>query len=157
MDLLTLTPPQDVQLLAQGPAAAQLKLGMSHAFRNEEYHFVTETVRQLPSGIPGNLRFFKVYYQPDLDAIKSEETSAQLLGDGAVEEWRKGLFSKGKDAMADSARWEKWESQLRLGANLAQVLREYDLSCFPHHVQDTQSRSAGVNGPQSSMTTNGKR
>lgn len=58
--------------------------------------------------------------------------------------------------MADSARWEKWEAGLRLGANLAQVLREYDLSSFPHLVQEVQSRSAEAKAAQSSATTNGK-
>ncbi|KAF2210856.1 hypothetical protein CERZMDRAFT_99020 [Cercospora zeae-maydis SCOH1-5] len=143
---------KDVQLLTDS-TSARLRLGIAHAFRNEESHFVTETVRQMPPGIPGSLRFSKVYYQPHLAAIKQEEDDAQQLGQGAADEWRKGLYNKGKDAMADSARWEKWEAQLRLGANLGQVLREYDLSSFPHHVQDIQSRSAGVNTFQPSSTT----
>ncbi|KAM3415523.1 hypothetical protein BST61_g9044 [Cercospora zeina] len=146
---------KDVQLLTDS-TSARLRLGIAHAFRNEESHFVTETVRQIPPGIPGSLRFSKVYYQPHLAAIKQEEDDAQQLGQGAADEWRKGLYNKGKDAMADSARWEKWEAQLRLGANLGRVLREYDLSSFPHNVQDVQSRSAGVNTFQSSSTaTNG--
>ena len=113
-------------------------------------------MRQIPPGIPGNLRFSKVYYHPDLVAIQHEENEAQQLGEGAADEWRKGLYNKGKDAMADSARWEKWEAGLRLGANLAQVLREYDLSSFPHLVQEVQSRSAEAKAAQSSATTNGK-
>ncbi|PIB01796.1 hypothetical protein CB0940_01717 [Cercospora beticola] len=143
---------KDVQLLTDS-TSARLRLGIAHAFRNEESHFVTETVRQIPPGIPGSLRFSKVYYQPQLAAIKQEEDDAQQLGQGAADEWRKGLYNKGKDAMADSARWEKWEAQLRLGANLAHVLREYDLSSFPQHVQAIQSSSAGASTFQSSSTT----
>ncbi|USW46981.1 Putative F-box-like domain superfamily protein [Septoria linicola] len=145
---------KDVQLLAE-PISARLRLGISHAFRNEEYHFVTDTVRQMPPGITSNLKFSKVYYQPHLAAIKQEENEAQQLGQGAADEWRKGLYNKGKDAMADSARWEKWEAQLRLGVNLAQVLREYDPSSFPHRVPDVQSRSAAVSTAQLPLTANG--
>lgn len=110
----------------------------------------------MPPGIPGNLRFSKVYYEPHLAAIKLEEDEAQQLGQGAADEWRKGLYNKGKDAMADSARWEKWEAQLRLGANPAQVLREYDPSSFPHRVPDVQSKPAAVSTAQLPLTANGK-
>lgn len=137
---------------------APLRLGLSFAYRSPDYHFAFESVRQLPGGIPGHLRFSKMYFSPDLEALKAEEGEAKSLGDGAVDEWRKGLFTKGKDMMADSARWEKWEMQLRLGANLAQVLREYDPSSFPHSqsFQDMQGRQPGVNGTTSSVATNGK-
>ncbi|EME87825.1 uncharacterized protein MYCFIDRAFT_213034 [Pseudocercospora fijiensis CIRAD86] len=146
----------DVQLLSD-PAMAPLRLGLSFAYRSPDYHFAFESVRQLPGGIPGHLRFSKMYYSPDLKALHAEEEEAKSLGDGAVDEWRKGLFTKGKDMMADSARWEKWEMQLRLGANLAQVLREYDPSSFPRSqsIQDMQGRQPGVNGTTSSVTTNG--
>lgn len=58
--------------------------------------------------------------------------------------------------MADCARWEKWELNMRPGTDLAQVLREYDLSSFPRLVEGTHSRSAGVNGAQPPLTANGK-
>ncbi|KXT03941.1 hypothetical protein AC578_9271 [Pseudocercospora eumusae] len=147
---------RDVQLLSDS-AMAPLRLGLSFAYRSPDYHFAFESVRQLPGGIPGHLRFSKMYFSPDLEALRAEEAEAKSLGDGAVDEWRKGLFTKGKDMMADSARWEKWEMQLRLGANLAQVLREYDPSSFPHSqsFQDMQGRQPGVNGTTSPPATNG--
>lgn len=112
----------------------------------------------MPGGIPGNLRFAKVYYVPDLEAIKAEEENAKTLGDGAADEWRKGLAAQGKDAMADCARWEKWELNMRPGADLPQVLRECDLSSFPRYLGETHGRSAGVNGTQVQPSTmvNGK-
>lgn len=106
----------------------------------------------MPGGIPANLRFSKINYKPELDAIKEEAETAKALGDGAADEWRKGLVAKGKEAMADCARWEKWELQMRPGTDLAQVLREYDLPSFPRLVEETQSRSAGVNGAQPPVT-----
>lgn len=117
-------------------------MGITYAFRNDELHYMTETVRQAFSSFPETTRFSKVYYHPDLVAIEHEEKDAQQLGEGAYDEWRKGLYNRGRSAMADCARWENWETGVRLGANLAQVLREYDLSSFPLHVKATQSSSA---------------
>lgn len=112
----------------------------------------------MPGAIPGHLRFAKVHYAQHLRTLQSEEEDAKSLGEGAADEWRKGLFTKGKDAMADSARWEKWEIQLRLGADLAQVLREYDPSSFSHtqSVQDAHSKHPGVSGTPAPATANGK-
>lgn len=132
---------KDVHTLAE-PVAARLRLGITYAFRNAELHYMTETVRQAFSSFPESARFCKVYYHPDLVAIEHEEKDAQQLGEGAYDEWRKGLYNRGRSAMVDSARWENWETGLRPGANLAQVLREYDMSSFPLHVKATQSRSA---------------
>lgn len=110
----------------------------------------------MPGGIPAHLRFSKVFYKPDLEAVKADEDNARALGPGAVDEWHKGLQTRGREAMADSARWEKWELQMRPGTDLAQVLREYDLSSFPRHIAEAQGRSAGVDGVQPSFTVNGK-
>ncbi|KAK4506736.1 hypothetical protein PRZ48_000469 [Zasmidium cellare] len=145
---------RDVQVLAY-PEYAPLRAGVTHGFRSTDLHFATESQRQTPQGIPANLRFSKIYYKAELDAIKDEAELAKTLGDGAADEWRKGLVAKGKEAMADCARWEKWELNMRPGTDLAQVLREYDLSSFPHLVEETQSRSAGVNGTQPPLTANG--
>jgi len=113
--------------------------------------------RQLPGGIPSHLRVAKVYYNRDVQAIQEEYEDVKGYGEGTAEEWRKGLSTKGKEAMADAARWEKWESQMRFGADLAHVLREYDLPSFPRYVEGLQGRSAGVNGVQPPpIVTNGK-
>ncbi|KAF2169857.1 hypothetical protein M409DRAFT_20271 [Zasmidium cellare ATCC 36951] len=148
-----LTSGQDIQVLPN-PDYAPLRNGVTHGFRSQDHHFATESLRLL-ANIPANLRFSKMYYKPELDAIKDEAELAKTLGEGAADEWRKGLVAKGKEAMADCARWEKWELNMRAGTDLAQVLREYDLSSFPRLVQDAQSRSAGVNGTQPPVAANG--
>ncbi|EME49965.1 hypothetical protein DOTSEDRAFT_68697 [Dothistroma septosporum NZE10] len=147
---------KDVQVLGD-PSLGRLRNGVTHGFLSPDLHFAAESVRQtVPGGIPGNLRFSKIYYMTDLDAIKGEEESARALGSGAVDEWHKGLSARGKESMADSARWEKWElQQLRPGQDLAQVLREYDLASFPRHGEEVQRRPVGVNGVQLSPTANG--
>lgn len=146
---------QDVHVLAH-PEYAPLRAGVTHGFRSPDLHFATESLRQTQAGIPANLRFSKINYKPQLDAIKEEAELAKTLGDGAADEWRKGLVTKGKAAMADCARWERWELSMRPGTDLAQVLREYDVSSFPRLVEETHSRSAGVNGTQPPLTANGK-
>jgi len=113
---------------------------------------VPELYRQAPGGIPNHLRVSKVYYQGDITNILSELDTAKSLGDGAAEEWRKGLAEKGKLAMADAARWERWEASMRPGIDLLQVLREYDPSSFPVIQRlAAQSKSAAVNGLQMQM------
>lgn len=117
--------------------------------------------RQLPGGIPSHLRVAKVHYQADVQTIQEEYEDVKGYGEGTAEEWRKGLVTKGKEAMADAARWEKWESQIRLGADLPHALREYDLASFPKYVEETQGKSAapndGVSGaPLRSLTKGGK-
>jgi hypothetical protein len=118
--------------------------------------FVPDQVRQLPGGIPGNFKFSKVYYTADLRKILDEEARAKTLGDAALDEWRKGLLDAGKALMSDSARWEKWELQMRPGTDLAHMLREYDPSSFPRYFGKVQSRSAGLNGLQLPLAANGK-
>lgn len=98
----------------------------------------------------------KVYFKRDVTSIVQEWEDAKDFGNGAADEWRKGLPTKGKEAMMDAARWEKWEGHLRLGSDLSQALREYDLSSFPKRGLGAQSRSAGMNGPHATPVVQGK-
>ncbi|KAI6824254.1 hypothetical protein KC340_g11372 [Hortaea werneckii] len=127
---------KDVELLVS--PAASLRFGLPYAFRTPDLHFVPEMTRQLPGGIPSHLRVAKVHYQADVQTIQEEYEDVKGYGEGTAEEWRKGLVTKGKEAMADAARWEKWESQIRPGADLPHALREYDLASFPKYVEETQ-------------------
>lgn len=151
---LPLIIPQDVQILVSH--ASPLRSGLPYSFLTPDLNFVPEIQRQAPGGIPSHLRVAKVYYKQDIETIVTEFESAKSFGDGAAEEWRKGLPMKGKEAMADAARWEKWEAQMRLGSDLAQVLREYDLSSFPNHLEEVHRRSTGSIGTQPAAISNGK-
>ena len=145
---------QDVQVLIT--KYATLRFGLPYIYLTPDLNFVPEIQRQAPGGIPSHLRAAKVYYSKDLEAIGVEFENAKSFGDGAADEWRKGLPTKGKEAMADAARWEKWEAQMRLGVNLSHVLREYDLSSFPSNVEQAQPSSAGPSWTQQAALTNGK-
>lgn len=71
-------------------------------------HFVPSvTLRSTP--VPPSAGMTKYYYKPHIDRLKRKFEDVKSLGPAAVEEWIKGLESKGKEHLADSARWEQWE------------------------------------------------
>ena len=154
---LTTTPykcSQDVQILIS--AAATLRFGLPYCFFTPELHYIPDSQRQQPGGIPSHLRAAKIYHSSDIEAIVQEHEDAKSLGEAAAEEWNKGLSKRGKEAMADAARWEKWESQLRPGTSVSQALREYDPSSFSQQLESTHSKSTGINGMQPTALGNGK-
>lgn len=60
--------------------------------------------------IPTNLHPTKYYFNSDIEYLMQEFEHVKSLGSAALEEWIKGLESKGKRKMADAARWEQWEN-----------------------------------------------
>ncbi|KAF7542877.1 hypothetical protein G7Z17_g11196 [Cylindrodendrum hubeiense] len=56
-----------------------------------------------------SVKVTKVFWSHHLEEIKSEFESVKLLGSAAAEEWVKGLEIRGKQALADASRWEKWD------------------------------------------------
>lgn len=58
---------------------------------------------------PPPISVAKVFFNPQLAAIKQEFTNVKDLGSAAAEEWLKGLEDRGKELRNDAARWEKWE------------------------------------------------
>lgn len=137
-------------------AETSLRLGLPHAFRTQDHHFVFDLVKQT-QGIPGHLRVMRTYHKKNLAAIEEELEEVKSFGEGTADEWRKGLAQRGKDAMADASRWERWESGLPLGTVLADWIREYDLASFPHHLeQQLQRNGAEVDEKRMSVQPNGK-
>lgn len=137
--------------------------GLPYAFRTSDGHFVPDHVRQLPNGVPAHLRLQKTFHKKDVDSILAELEEVNSFGDGAADEWRKGMTQKGKDAMADSSRWERWAGALPLGKDLADVLREYDLASFPRMLEEQQrpqrqptSQHTHVNGALPAPPFHGK-
>ena len=119
---------QDVELLQT--LAGAIRGGLPYCFFTPELHFVPEIQRTQPGGIPAHLRVAKVYYKPDVWKLVNEQSNAINLGPGAAEEWKKGLITRGKEAMADAARWEQWAALMPQGIELSKVLREYDVPSF---------------------------
>ena len=131
-------------MLSTKHPAAPLTRGLPYAFRTPDGHFVPDHIRQSPNGLPAQTRLQKTFYRKDVDNITAEVDEVNSFGDGAADEWRKGMTQRGKDAMADSSRWERWEGTMPLGKMPAEVLREYDLASFPRLLdqQQRQQREA---------------
>ena len=146
---------QDVDLLGAASPVARLTSGLPYAFRSQDGHFVPDTVRQT-SGIPGHLRIQKTFYKRDVQAITEDWDEVTAFGDGAAEEWRKGLVQRGKEAMADASRWERWEATMPLGTVLAEALRAQDPASFPKYAGTQHAQPGKVNGMQPSTHMNGK-
>lgn len=62
----------------------------------------------ISSGIPPTGQITKVYWPEQMENIKGELEAVKELGAAAAEEWFKGLEIRGKHALADASRWEKW-------------------------------------------------
>lgn len=99
----------------------------------------------------------RTYHKRDLEAITSQFDEVRAYGEGTADEWRKGLAQTGKDAMADASRWERWENNLPLGTVLADLLREYDPTSYPRHVERLQQQAVVLSGGQTTpQVPNGK-
>lgn len=136
--------------------AATLASGIPHILMTNGLSYIPEIQRPALGNIPAQHRppIDKVYFKDHIDAIVAEHRHAAELG--AAEEWRKGLFKKGKDAMADASRWEKWEAQIRPGSDVAMTLKEYDPSSFPDRLAEAKRKSAASQHQQPAALTNGK-
>jgi hypothetical protein len=133
-------------MLSTKHPAASLTRGLPYAFRTSDAHFIPDHVRQSSNGVPVQTRLQKTFYTKDVDNITAEVEEVNSFGDGAADEWRKGMTQRGKDAMADSSRWERWEGSMPLGKALAEVLREYDLASFPRLLEQQQRQQRQVTG-----------
>jgi hypothetical protein len=150
-------------MLSTKHPAAPLTRGLPYAFRTPDAHFIPDHIRQSSNGLPVQTRLHKTFYTKDVDNITEEVEEVNSFGDGAADEWRKGMTQRGKDAMADSSRWERWEGSMPLGKALAEVLREYDLASFPRLLEQQQRQQrqvtgqyAHVNGAPPALPFNGK-
>ncbi|RSM18615.1 hypothetical protein CDV31_002544 [Fusarium ambrosium] len=87
--------------------------------------FVTDQLHVLPprvmqtGALPPNTQVTKFFWSEHINQIKNEFEQVKVLGSAATEEWVKGLEIRGKQALADASRWEKWE--LAGGLNYVRV------------------------------------
>ncbi|KAF5583782.1 hypothetical protein FPCIR_8887 [Fusarium pseudocircinatum] len=60
--------------------------------------------------VPPHIQVTKLFWSEHVEQIKLEFENVKALGSAAAEEWIKGLEIRGKQALADASRWEKWAS-----------------------------------------------
>lgn len=58
--------------------------------------------------VPPNTQVIKLFWSQHVEKIKAEFEHVKALGSAAAEEWIKGLEIRGKQALVDASRWEKW-------------------------------------------------
>lgn len=87
--------------------ASPLRPGLSYALFTQTLHFVPQVFWQ--ESVPHNVDLQKYYYIPEIEFLQQEAESAQALGSGAVEEWVKGLPSRGRSIHNFAMRCEEWE------------------------------------------------
>lgn len=58
--------------------------------------------------LPANVQVTKLFLASDVQEIKQEFISVKSLGSGTVEEWLKGLESRGRARLNEARKWEKW-------------------------------------------------
>ncbi|KAF5632480.1 hypothetical protein F52700_6467 [Fusarium sp. NRRL 52700] len=60
--------------------------------------------------VPPHIQVTKLFWSEHVEQLMLEFENVKALGSAAVEEWIKGLEIRGKQALADASRWEKWAS-----------------------------------------------
>jgi hypothetical protein len=99
---------QDVDLVLS-PLPTFLLPGLSFVLITPSMHMVPSVVLR-SNEIPADLHLTKYYFNSDIEYLIQEFDHVKSLGPATLEEWIKGLESKGKRKMADAARWEQWEN-----------------------------------------------
>ena len=99
--------PQEVDLLLSSSTPSILLPALPMIFVSADLHVIP--LQALQDGIASTQNSIsKLYWADQVESIKSEFESVKLLGQAAAEEWLKGLDARGKLALADASRWEKW-------------------------------------------------
>jgi hypothetical protein len=70
---------------------------------------------------PPQLRLTKYHFKPRLEQMQSEYDAVRALGSAALEEWFKGLESRGDRANLAAARFDRWELQGGLSKTFEQA------------------------------------
>ncbi|KAL2005251.1 hypothetical protein VTN00DRAFT_2461 [Thermoascus crustaceus] len=129
------------------------------------FALVTPTMHVIPSVTlrshqpPPGLVMTKHYYKPQIDDLKCKFEEVKALGTATVEEWIKGLESKGKEKLADFSRWELWESNGGLRA--VRAARPHDQERYPHRISPMKSGNKALSSMETGSgnttpLTNGK-
>ncbi|KPM40002.1 hypothetical protein AK830_g6551 [Neonectria ditissima] len=99
---------KEIDVLLSSSIPTLLLPALPVVFVTDELHVIPPQVMQ--AGIsPSISQITKVFWSHHLEQIKSEFETVKLLGSAAAEEWVKGLEIRGKKALADASRWEKWD------------------------------------------------
>lgn len=81
--------------------------GLPFVFITNEMHVLSPDVLQ-GSQVPPDVQLTKLFLRNHVDQLAKEFNLVQSLGGATMDEWLKGLESRGKQRRSDPSRWEKW-------------------------------------------------
>lgn len=100
--------PQEIEILLSSSIPSLLLPALPVVLIMDQLHVIPPCVMQTGT-LPSQSQVTKVFWSHHLEEIKLEFETVKLLGSAAAEEWIKGLEARGKQALADASRWEKWD------------------------------------------------
>lgn len=98
---------QEMELILSSVPSA-LHPALPAVFLTSDLHIIAPATMQRGSELSVHDKPSKVYWPAHIDQIKDEFESVRSLGGAAAEEWLKGLDARGKKALVDASRWEKF-------------------------------------------------
>lgn len=99
---------KEIDVLLSSTTPSLLLPALPPIFVTDQLHVLRPRVMQT-GVLPPNTQVTKFYWSEHINQIKNEFEQVKVLGSAAAEEWVKGLEIRGKQALADASRWEKWE------------------------------------------------
>nr|RBQ86734.1 hypothetical protein FVER53263_01450 [Fusarium verticillioides] len=103
------THPQELELLLSSSFPSVLLPALPPVLVDADMHVIHPRVIQAGT-VPPHIQVTKLFWSEHVEQIKLEFENVKALGSAAAEEWIKGLEIRGKQALADASRWEKWAS-----------------------------------------------
>ncbi|KAG9507029.1 hypothetical protein J7337_000577 [Fusarium musae] len=101
------THPQELELLLSSSFPSVLLPALPPVLVDADMHVIHPRVIQAGT-VPPHIQVTKLFWSEHVEQIKLEFENVKALGSAAAEEWIKGLEIRGKQALADASRWEKW-------------------------------------------------
>ncbi|EGR50586.1 uncharacterized protein TRIREDRAFT_104741 [Trichoderma reesei QM6a] len=159
---------KEVDLLLSPSKPSFIAAGAPTVFVTADLNVVTRQIMR-NSPIPTGVQLTKVFWPAQLESLQAELGDAKRFGTAAVEEWVKGLDSRGAKANRDASRWDNWYlsggvRQMRKQSSSTQIIpssddRQRDKAerggkiAAPKkqatHKYPTRSKAAGIQAAQS--------
>ncbi|KAF5536163.1 hypothetical protein FPHYL_13038 [Fusarium phyllophilum] len=100
---------QELELLLSSSFPSVLLPALPPVLVDADMHVIHPRAIQAGT-VPPHIQVTKFFWSEHVEQIKLEFENVKALGSAAAEEWIKGLEIRGKQALADASRWEKWAS-----------------------------------------------
>ncbi|ETS01738.1 hypothetical protein M419DRAFT_80212 [Trichoderma reesei RUT C-30] len=121
---------KEVDLLLSPSKPSFIAAGAPTVFVTADLNVVTRQIMR-NSPIPTGVQLTKVFWPAQLESLQAELGDAKRFGTAAVEEWVKGLDSRGAKANRDASRWDNWYlsggvRQMRKQSSSTQIIPSSD-------------------------------